>query len=196
MSEMEEDWALLRRDTPKAEVVQPVEDMSDDWRALQGYNDFGYMVSGSDFGYLAIWKVRILGPAGVLPGYGGKKKAIKFEHVELIWHQEKARTEATHTVKSTGRVIRVFRTAEDSIGSLQDACCKLQVLRDKARSSNLQHRTRLHEQIREMQEEIERTTKRIAELDSFAPFAVVPGDILEAELQEEDRILSEMRAEG
>jgi len=25
---------------------------------------------------------------------------------------------------------------------------------------------------------------------------VVPGDILEAELQEEDRVLSEMRAEG
>ena len=196
MSEMEENWALLRRDTPKAEVVQPVEDMSDDWRALQGFNEFGYMVSGTDFGYLAIWKVRILGPAGVLPGYGGKKKAIKFEHVELIWHQEKARTEPTCTVKSTGRVLRIFRTAEDNVGSLQDACCKLQVFRDKARSLNLYHRSSMQETIRQAQEEIIRATERIAELDAFVASAVVPGDILEAELQEEDRVLSEMRAEG
>jgi hypothetical protein len=134
---------------------------------LRQVHEFGYMVWGTIWGELTIWRVRILGPAGVMRG-GGRKKGIRYKFDDLIWAQE-----AQDNKES--RVGRVFITAEDNIGSLQDACCRLAELRDRARSEILHWRTRLHEEIREKQEKIEKATKRIAELDAFVPSAVVPG---------------------
>lgn len=166
-------------------------DMTDDWRILQGFDDYGYMVSGDLWGYISLWKVRILGRARDFRG----RSAVRYEHVELVWHQPKARTEMAVTRKD-GRIVRVFSTRADNVGSLQDACCKLGTLRDKHRSETLAYRMRLQETIRECQEHILVATARVTELDAFVPTAVVPGEVLEAELEAEDRALEELRAEG
>ena len=144
-------------------------DLTSDRRDLQGIPKFGYVVQGYFWEELAVWKVRVLKKAS--------KSRLRVEQVELLWHQPKTKVNQAPTL--------VWE--KDCFSTLLDTVAELGSRRDKYRQNALSYRVRLHEDLRNAQDNIEDITKKILELDKFNPNAVLPSDLLEAEDAEMER---------
>lgn len=178
MENLEDNWmSIRRRRAARAETTEPA-DMLEDWRALQGLQEFAYYVHGQ-WGGLALWKVRLLRLASARRGTPPRKAYI-IEKVELLWHQPGAVTEKVRTMAHA--TIKTFRAAEASLDmTLMAASCRMSSIRDKARIETLDWRIELHKLVAHYQAGLEEATARLNALDNFRADAVVPADLLEAE---------------